>query len=187
MSSEETRMEQRNDSELALKARAGSREAFDVLARRYRAAISLIARPIVGDAARAEDIAQDTLVIAMNALPSLANPAQFGPWIGAIARHRARRVARQEGRFLPLDPTRLDQRRTPAPASAPDDLTEAVNELGDDYWIVLRLRYWEEWPVGQIAAFLSLPVTTVKWRLHYARELLRRRLAQHEKEENNEQ
>ncbi|MEO7719169.1 MAG: sigma-70 family RNA polymerase sigma factor [Capsulimonas sp.] len=183
---EETQLEQREDGELVLRARSGCRDAFDVLARRYRAGISLIARPIVGDAARAEDVAQDALVIAMNALPTLAHPAQFGPWLGAITRHRARRVVRQEGRFLPLEPAHLERLPT-APNPIRDDLTEALADLGEDYWIVLRLRYWEEWSVAQIAAFLSLPITTVKWRLHYARELLRRRLSKNEKETINGQ
>jgi len=181
---EETHPELMGDEELVLQARTGCHEAFDILALRYRAAITLIARPIVGDVARAEDVAQDAIVIALRALSSLSDPTRFGPWLAAIARHRARRIARQEGRFLPIEPDHLE--RLPAiQASATDDLAEAVTELDEDYRIVLRLRYWEEWSVGQIAVFLSLPLTTVKWRLHYARELVRRRLSQYEKEENN--
>ena len=35
------------------------------------------------------------------------------------------------------------------------------------------LRYWGEMPLDRIAAFLGVPLTTVKWRLHRARALVR--------------
>jgi len=181
---EETRMEQADDGQLVCWARDGCRMAFDELARRYRAGVYLTARQIVGDAGRAEDVAQESLLIAFRALPTLADPARFGAWLGAITRHRARRVAHQESRFVPLEPAYLDHLQAhDAPASG--DLADAFGTLGEDYQTVLRLRYWEEWSVGQIASFLSLPITTIKWRLHYGREVLRRRLSRPGKEEDD--
>jgi len=181
---EETRLGQADDGQLVCWARDGCREAFDELARRYRAGVSLIARQAVGDAGRAEDVAQEALLAAFRALPTLADPARFGAWLGAITRHRARRVARQESRFVPLEPEHLDRLQAPA-SSASEELAEAFATLGGDYQAVLHLRYWEEWSVAQIAAFLSLPITTIKWRLHYGREVLRRRLSQQREEEND--
>ena len=181
---EETRLGRVDDGQLVLRARNGCQAAVDELARRYRAGVYLTARRIVGNAGRAEDVAQEALLIALRALPTLADPARFGAWLGAITRHRARRVVRQECRFVPLEPAHLDQMRSPE-APSPDGLAEALAELGEEYQTVLRLRYWEEWPVGQIAAFLALPITTIKWRLHYAREVLRRRLNRDRKEEED--
>lgn len=178
------RLRQAEDGELVRWARDGCRAAFDELARRYQGGVSLTARQIIGEAGRAEDVSQEALLIAFRALPTLADPARFGAWLGAITRHRARRVARQENRFVPLEPAHLDHLEAPE-VKVSDDLADAFAELGADYQTVLRLRYWEEWSVGQIAAFLSLPLTTIKWRLHYARELLRRRLSRAEKEEDN--
>ena len=180
---EETRLGQADDGQLVCWARGGCRAAFDELARRYRVGVSLTARQIVGDAGRAEDVAQESLLIAFHALPTLADPARFGAWLGTITRHRARRVAQEESRFVPLEPAHLDHlAASDAPASG--DLADAFAALGADYQTVLRLRYWEEWSVGQIAAFLSLPLTTIKWRLHYGREVLRRHLSRHGKEED---
>lgn len=185
MAREKTRLEQADDGQLAQWARDGCREAFGELARRYRTAVRLTARQIIGSAERADDVAQESLLIAFRALPTLAEPDKFGAWLGAITRHRARRVARQESRFVPLESSHFDTFQVPkSPAS--DDLTEAFAQLGDDYQTVIRLRYWDEWSVGQIAAFLSLPITTIKWRLHHARELLRRHLSQQWKEEKEE-
>jgi len=181
---EETRMEQADDGQLVCWARDGCRMAFDELARRYRAGVYLTARQIVGDAGRAEDVAQEALLIAFRALPTLADPARFGAWLGAITRHRARRAACQESRFVPLEPAHLDHLQAQS-APAFEELADAFGTLGEDYQTVLRLRYWEEWSVGQIASFLSLPITTIKWRLHYGREVLRRRLSRPGKEEDD--
>lgn len=182
---EETRLGQADDGQLAVWARDGCREAFDELARRYRGGVFLIARQTLGNSWRAEDVAQEALLAAFRALPTLTDPARFGAWLAAITRHRARRVARQESRFVPLEPAHLDSLQATAD-SAPEELAEAFDALGGDYQVVLRLRYWEEWSVAQIASFLSLPVTTIKWRLHYGREVLRRRLSRDREEEDHE-
>ena len=50
---------------------------------------------------------------------------------------------------------------------------EAISELPNDYQAVIQLYYWAEMPQKRMAEFLSLPLTTVKWRLHKAKELLK--------------
>ena len=177
-------MGQADDGQLVCLARDGCREAFDELARRYRPGVYLAARQIVGEAGRAEDVAQEALLIAFRALPTLAEPARFGAWLGAITRHRARRVARQESRFVALEPDHLEGLQAPETAAS-DALADTFAALAEDYRAVLRLRYWEEWSVAQIASFLSLPITTIKWRLHYGREVLRRHLSRPREEEDH--
>ena len=128
------------------------------------------------------------MITAFRALPTLADPERFGAWLGSITRHRAQRVARQERRYVPLEPAHLDHLQASI-APVPEELTEAFGTLGEDYQTVLHLRYWKEWSVGQIAAFLSLPITTIKWQLHYGRETLRHRLSRllEETEEKDEE
>jgi len=70
-------------------------------------------------------------------------------------------VARQESRFVPLEPAHLNQQQAPEVSDA-GELGDAFTMLGDDYQAVLRLYYWEEWSVGQIASLLSLPITTIR-------------------------
>src|SRR5581483_6616776 len=53
---------------------------------------------------------------------------------------------------------------------------QAMATLPEEFRIVLTLRYWSEMPLERIASFLGLPLTTVKWRLHRARALMRQRL-----------
>ncbi|MCC6444193.1 MAG: RNA polymerase sigma factor [Armatimonadetes bacterium] len=55
-------------------------------------------------------------------------------------------------------------------------VSTALDRLPPDYQQILYLRYYEEWSVQKIAQFLSVPATTVKWRLHQGRLWMRKRL-----------
>jgi RNA polymerase sigma-70 factor (ECF subfamily) len=181
-----------SEEELVEHALAGSLEAFDELVRRFRSAVTFVAEQILGSHAAAEDVVQDTFLLAFKALSQLKEPRQFAGWLCAIARHRARRVAAREGRMQTMEHTLLDQlllarSEELSPPAMETCLHESelalvralLAHLPSDYQTVLYLRYFEEWPVRRIAEFLSLSVTTVQWRLHHGRELLRRQLAQH--------
>src|SRR5437870_3079744 len=83
------------DEVLVLAAILGDLEAFDELASRYRAAVVRTARALVGREF-AEDVAQDALLLAFKALPSIEEPKKFAAWLSAITRHRALRLRNQE-------------------------------------------------------------------------------------------
>lgn len=189
MTEQGSRTAQATERQLVLRTLLGDMAAFDALVRRYRSAVIAVAEQVLGTRCRAEDVAQDAFLLAFKALPTLHDPTRFGPWLCAITRRRAYRVAAQEGHVEATEPSRLDRlilthsdMLTPDPAAEflrQEEFAvveEMLSELSRDYQMVLRLRYWEEWPVARIADFLSLPVTTVKWRLHSGREALRRRL-----------
>src|SRR5262249_18452098 len=127
----------------------------------------------------------------VQALPQLQGPAKFGGWLCAITRHRARRGAARDGRSEATETSQLDRlilahSQELAAHPADEDLRhtehtvvyEALMELPPEHRTALLLYYYEEWPVAQIAGFLSLPHTTIKWRLHQGRKLLGRRLTE---------
>ena len=136
------------------------------------------AKAIVTNQELAEDAVQDAFLAAYKALPSLSEPKAFGPWLGAIVRHRAIRLLAGDRRQpLPLDDVILAH----APSILADIererqscvLREAIAALSDDLAPTLQLFYLDDWPVAAIADFLALPRTTVKWRLHTGRARLR--------------
>ncbi len=182
--------------ELVMAALLGDLDAFDALVRRFRGAVIIVAEEMSNCRELAEDVAQEVFLIAYKALPQLQAPAKFSSWLYAIARHRARRVSMQSSRLHPMESTVLDRLilancheigvhpveecvRRAERAYVP----EVLAELAPEFRTPLRLRYYEEWPVQQIGEFLMLPVTTVKWRLHKGRHLMRQLLLARQKEQ----
>ncbi|HLK56263.1 MAG TPA: sigma-70 family RNA polymerase sigma factor [Chthonomonadaceae bacterium] len=177
------------DEELVLATLLGNLDAFDELVRRFRGAVVLVAAQTLGSRAAAEDVAQEAFLLAFKALPQLQNPSRFASWLCAITRHRARRVGAKEGRSETYEPSKLDQlilthsrELSVNPAEEFDHklerarIPEAMELLPTEYRIALQLRYYEDWSIARIADFLALPITTVKWRLHHGRTLMRRYL-----------
>ena len=182
--------------ELVMAALLGDLEAFDTLVRRFRGAIVIVAEEMSNCREQAEDVAQEVFLLAFKALPQLQDPTRFSSWLYAIARHRARRVSIQASRLRPTESSVLDRLilancqeigvhpaeelvRRAERAYVP----ELLAELDEEFRIPLRLRYYEEWPVQRIGEFLMLPVSTVKWRLHKGRLLMRELLTRRKEQE----
>ena len=173
-----------NDAELVVAALAGNTQAFDVLVTRYRRAMLTIAQQIVRNPTDAEDVVQDAFLRAFEALPQLSDLNRFGAWLHSITRNRALRYYRSASRYQPQEDMEPYLNRA-ADTSAEDpahiverELTQeairdAIQELPDDFRGVIELYYWAEMPQKRMAEFLSVPLTTVKWRLHKAKELLK--------------
>jgi RNA polymerase sigma-70 factor, ECF subfamily len=169
------------DEVLVVAAILGDLDAFDELAARYRAAVVRTAQSIVGRE-DAEDVAQDALLLAFKALPSIDEPPKFAAWLSAITRHRAFRFSKRErthqaGR-VDVDEFLIEQVQAiahPLVASpeGDEDLRLALESLPADYALVLRLRFFDEMPLKRIGAFLGVPISTVKWRIHRGKQLLR--------------
>ena len=53
-------------------------------------------------------------------------------------------------------------------------LRRAIDRLDIEFRQVVELYYYEGYAVAEVAAMLDIAETTVKWRLHKAREGLRR-------------
>jgi RNA polymerase sigma-70 factor (ECF subfamily) len=180
-----TKLESLTDEALAVAAILGDLRSFDTLALRYRAAAYRVAQAIAG-AELAEDAVQDALLLAFKALPSLEEPSKFASWLYAITRHAALRAsqrARQEkDRRIELDEALLAYSDALTRPLAPSDGCEtawvraAIESLAEDHRLILKLRFFDEMPLRRIADFLGLPLTTVKWRLHRAKQLLREQL-----------
>jgi RNA polymerase sigma factor (sigma-70 family) len=102
--------------------------------------VAALAR-IVGDVGRAEELAQDTLVIALEQWPARGVPDDPGPWLMATAKHRAIDLLRRQTRYR----RKLEEigRATPE-ADEPDLAAEMDDYVGDD---LLRLIFTTCHPV----------------------------------------
>jgi RNA polymerase sigma-70 factor (ECF subfamily) len=167
------------DEVLVLAAILGNLSAFDELVLRYRSAVVRAAQSIVGRE-DAEDVAQDALLLAFKALPSIEDPTRFASWLAAITRNRALRYGKRESQRMTgrvdFDEFLLEQVQalaTPPVDEGDEDLKLALDQLPGDYALALKLRFLDEMPLKRIAAFLGINVSTVKWRLFRGKQLLR--------------
>jgi RNA polymerase sigma-70 factor (ECF subfamily) len=171
------------DELLVVAAILGNLEAFEQLVVRYRPAVVRLARTIVG-ADYAEDIAQDSLLLAFKALPTIEEPRKFAAWLSAITRHRALRFSKSETKQLTkrvaLDEVLLEKvqalARPLADTDKDESMMKALESLPPDYAMPLRLRFFDDMPLNRIAAFMGVPLSTVKWRIHHGKKLLRARV-----------
>jgi len=172
---------------LVRRAQAGDNAAFErLVADRIDAAYRL-ALAIVRSEADARDAVQEAYVAAWRQLPRLRDPARFDQWVNRIVinacrmalRHRRvvriREVAAEPWAILPMGDRSVAAGRGPDELVAEADLVRrALLRLSVSDRAVLVLHHAQDLPVGEIAAALGLPTGTVKWRLHGAREALRR-------------
>ena len=171
------------DELLVIGAILGNLEAFEELVVRYRPAVVRLARTIVG-ADDAEDVAQDSLLLAFKALPGIDEPGKFPAWLSAITRHRALRFNKSEtahsSRRVALDEALLEKIEALATPLADKErnasMIEALDDLPADYAMPLRLRFLDEMPLNRIAAFMGVPLSTVKWRIHHGKKLLKEKI-----------
>ncbi|HEY6331859.1 MAG TPA: sigma-70 family RNA polymerase sigma factor [Blastocatellia bacterium] len=172
------------DEFLVVAAIVGDLDAFDELVRRYRAAVVRTAQAVVGKEF-AEDVAQDALLLAFKALPSIDDPTKFAAWLGVITRHHAFRFSKREQtwstRHIEFDDVILEHVGSLSfplieQRERDGEIEAGLEALPPDYATVLRLRFLDEMPLKRIAAFLGIPVSTVKWRVHRGKALMRERM-----------
>jgi RNA polymerase sigma-70 factor (ECF subfamily) len=178
-----------SDEELLLRARKGDREAFTTLVRRYEREMYGYLKRYLGNSSLAEDVFQNTFL----ALYLKSNRYEPGnpvrPWLYTIATHQAIDALRRNGRHqaVSLDEHRevtgdgesqrlmeLLQDADPGPVEHAhgqeqrERVRAAVDQLPDFLRQVLIMAYYQGLKYREIADAMSIPVGTVKSRLHAA-------------------
>ncbi len=165
--------------------RAGDGRAFEELVRTQQHRVYGLALRMLGDAAEAQDVAQEAFLRAHRGLAEFRGDARPSTWLYAIAsRLCLNRLARSERRLARHGEETLarlpDARPGPDQALEREELEEALHraiaELPDERRIVVVLRDVEGLAYEEIAEILELPVGTVRSRLHRARFDLKEKL-----------
>ena len=163
------------------RAQRGDTRAFDVLVRRFQNPAVAYARTLLHDPSAAEDAAQEAFVQAWRDLPRLTEAAAFGAWLRRLVFKFCDRVRRSARPTLPLAetvmlPENLEPARMAERADDAARVRAAIEALPCPLREVTLLYYLTGHDIQEIAAFLSLPPSTVKNRLHAARKRLRKEL-----------
>jgi RNA polymerase sigma-70 factor, ECF subfamily len=170
---------------LVQQARAGRPEAWDRLFHRYQLPLYSYVHELVQDEQASLDIVQETFVRALRHLGSLREDRRFGSWLFGIAHQQCLQQWRRLARELRVREDDIPE-DLPDPGPGPDEwllrheqeeqFLAALAKLSAGHRSVLLLRFLEEFSLEEIAAATGLPQGTVKSRLHYAKQALRRAL-----------
>ena len=126
----------------------------------------------------AEEVVSDVFLAAWNQAKEI-QPQALKPWLGAVARNKARQKLRSAGFDLPLEEDVLEIPAVETPEGAMTRaeearlVREAVDYLGQpDREIFLR-HYWYAQTVAEIGAALHLNESTIKTKLRRGRQRLK--------------
>ena len=178
-----------NVVEEALVARvaAGDVHAFETLYHRYEKRVYHYICTFVRDHALAEEVVGEVMLALWRDACHFAHQSRISTWIFGIARHKALDAVRRNGRAahaaVPLEdlPDLPSQDETALDSIQREQLgtvmRQALSALSTDHREILRLVFYEELPYEDIALLLSIPENTVKTRVFYAKQQLKRHIA----------
>jgi RNA polymerase sigma-70 factor (ECF subfamily) len=172
-----------DESEAALVARArrGDEAAWEGLIRAHQEGVFRLAYLLLGEAAEAEDVAQETFLRAYRALDRFDLSRPLRPWLLSIAANLARNQRRSAGRYLAalqrLFHAELPHNLTVEEKSASRwearSLWQAIQRLKVVDQQVVYLRYFLELSIEETAEAMGVAEGTVKSRLSRALTRLR--------------
>ncbi len=173
------------DAALIERLRENDFEALGNLFDRYYTQTYRTALAITRDSAVAQDVAQDTFLKLHQYAHRIDTSLPLTPWLYRVTVNLCYTwITRRQKRRISLE-SLVDQLMSP-PGFAPDVLAEqgeiqrrvrqAIGELQPQQRAVVVLHYLSGLNLDEIAVIVDAPEGTVKSRLYYARENLRRRL-----------
>jgi len=186
---------ERDEEELLRRVKAGATELFYELIRPYQKAVYLSAFSVVGNAADAEDVAQEVFLKALSRIDQFRGESKFSTWLVQIALNEARMRLRkdrrnlyesidappedEQGDYLPRD--FADWREIPNEALQQQELRQALARalasLAPMYREVFVLRDVQKLSIAESARMLGISEGAVKTRLLRARLQMRDALA----------
>jgi RNA polymerase sigma-70 factor, ECF subfamily len=180
-----------------LRAQQGDSDAFRTLVELFQNRVMRVMVSVLHcDRAMAEDLVQEVFLRVHKGLPSFDGQVRFAAWLHtismnvAISEYRRRRTQKRDRRTLSIDApiagsddfyiTPTGSERDPADNAHQQEflakVRNCVRELPDEYRESVILRDMESLSYEEIAAVLSLPLGTVRSRIHRGRLILQQKL-----------
>ena len=185
--------QERTDEELLAAYQQGDTGAFELLLRRHRAPLFSFLLRMLGDRERAEDLAQEAFLRIVKGAQAWEHRARFQTWLFTIARNlcvdasrrdRFRRADSLDAQGPDDEPAMVDSvpGREIDPARGAESarlrplLQKALLSLPAEQREVFILREQAGVPFKEIAGMIGVNENTVKSRMRYALEGLRKAL-----------
>ncbi|RRJ62037.1 RNA polymerase sigma factor [Paenibacillus oralis] len=175
-----------SDQLLVQRMAAGDREAFELLVMRYHGPLLSYVTNRLKDRSKAEDIVQETFIRLIRHLKRQGEMEHLRPWLYTVALNLCRdywRSAAYRSEYAGTDelPDDLD----PSPqAEELVERQETAQQLAESLaWLpqvqqeVVRMRFFHELKLHEIAEMLEMPLSSVKSNLYSALRKLKRVLS----------
>lgn len=135
---------------------------------------------LTGQVAEAEDLTQQTFLVAQERIDQLRDPDKARGWLLTVLRRCFLKNCRRHKESLAGD-MELELEHLPDEHDEDDGfdreaLQAALDELPPEFRLIVLMFYFEQLSYKEIAAAQELPIGTVMSRLSRAKTLLRRRL-----------
>lgn len=168
------------DFELIEQVRSGNEEAFARLLKYYTPYVYRTAFAFLHDEHESEDVAQEIFLKVYRSIRELQDISAFNAWLKRIITNSCLDRLRKQ-RPIPVPDIELNQNqimeKNPQKWDQHLEIQEAINQLIPEYREALILREWQGYDYHEIATLLSIPLGTVKSRIHGARVQLRKILS----------
>jgi RNA polymerase sigma-70 factor (ECF subfamily) len=190
-------LDEREDEALMLAYSQGDAAAFEMLLKRHQRPVYNFFVRQVGNTALAEDLMQEVFLRVIKSAASYKRQAKFTTWLYTIARNlcvdhaRRARLRRASSLDQPLGNPGSERGRTLGDLAADpkpgverqvtskrlkDDIQRAIETLSEEQREVFLMRETLNLPFKEIAQIVECPENTVKSRMRYALEQLRKAL-----------
>lgn len=166
---------------IVARARKGDPRAYEELVGRFQDMTVGYAYALLGDWQDAEDAAQEAFISAWIGLLQLREASAFPGWFRRIVYSQAQRRLRLNGPpLVSLDQVGelalRDGENQPEATATTEALARALEALPAAQREVAVLHYMNDYRQREIAAFLEIPLGTVKSRLYHARKSMKERM-----------
>lgn len=176
-----------DEAQLIAASQQGDAEAYGSLVRKYQVRLCSSLRHVCGSIADAQDAAQEAFLKAFLNLKKYNGTSAFYTWLYRIAVNSAISEHRKcKSRNFGEHNLSMRESVHRADNAAPDEpllreervaeVRQALDNLSSEHRTILVLREIEDCDYDEIASLLTIPVGTVRSRLHRARMELRREL-----------
>jgi RNA polymerase sigma-70 factor (ECF subfamily) len=157
----------------------GERAAFEELFEIYQPRLKYYVRRLDGGGTNTDDILQDIWLTVFKKIKKLKDARSFNVWLYRIARNNVYDRFRRKDRFVSLPEEELPVSGGDEPVFDADDAEElhhALNELKPHHREVLTLCFIEQMPYQSIADVVDCRIGTVRSRIYYAKQSLRKEM-----------
>jgi RNA polymerase sigma-70 factor (ECF subfamily) len=178
-------MQTDSDQELMLSIQQGSLESLGTLYDRHRRMVYRTALAITNDSEAAADLLQDVFLRLYRFADRVDTSRPLEPWLYRITTNLAYTWVKRHHRWTrPLGDIAEwlagSKRQTPQFIAEVDEesqqIQQAISSLPLTQRVVIALYYLDDLSLQEISAILEVPEGTIKSRLHYGRQSLKKRL-----------